>query len=171
MRAVSLKRAVLTLSLFSVLNASAGLLRDEEAPAEPKEESAVLLPAAPKRDALLRYEVSATSSMRFELDPTSITIVDGDTVRFTSVITSPSGVSNVSYEGIRCKSAERKLYASGRPDSSWNAFPDAAWRQISSAGSNSYHATLFKDFFCDGSAVAGKVPAIVERLKRNKPIR
>ena len=109
--------------------------------------------------------------MSFAVDTTSISIADDDTVRFTSVITSASGASNVSYEGIRCKTAERKLYASGRPDGSWNAFPDAAWRRISSAGANSYHATLLKEFFCDGEAVAGKVPAMIERLKRKKPIR
>jgi hypothetical protein len=171
MKAVSLKFVVLVLSLLSVLNASAGFLRDEEPTTEPKEESAVSLPAAPKSDELLRYEVSGSSTMRFALDPKSISIADGNTVRFTSVITSPSGVSNISYEGIRCKTAERKLYASGRPDGSWNAFPDAAWRRISSAGANSYQATLLKEFFCDGEAVAGKVPAMVERIRRSKPLR
>ena len=171
MKLTSLARAALLLGLFSCVNASAGLLRDEEPPAEPKEESAVVLPAAPKTADLLRYEVSAASTMSFAVDAKSIAIADDDTVRFTSVITSPSGAMNVSYEGIRCKTAERKLYASGRADGSWNAFPDAAWKRISSAGSNSYHATLLKDFFCDGDGIAGKVPAMVERLRRKKPVR
>ena len=42
MKLTSLARAALLLGLFSCVNASAGLLRDEEPPAEPKEESAAL---------------------------------------------------------------------------------------------------------------------------------
>lgn len=164
-------RAALLLCLFAGANASAAFLRDDEPPAEPKEESAVVLPGAPKKDDLLRYEVSATSTMSFAVDAKSLSVGNDDIVRFTSVITSPSGAMNVSYEGLRCYTGERKLYASGRPDGSWNAFPDAAWRPVSSAGANSYHATLMKDYFCDGNAVAGKAPAIVERLKRKKTLR
>ncbi len=171
MNAALIARAALLLNLVVCANASAGLLRDDEPAAEPKEESAVVLPPAPKKEDLLRYEVSATSSMRFALDARSVSIADDDVVRFTSVITSASGVENVSYEGIRCKSGERKLYASGRPDGSWNAFPNADWRRISSGGANSYHATLLQEFFCDGDTVAGKVPMMVERLRRKKPVR
>ena len=166
-----LARAALLLGLFSCVNASAGFLRDDEPATEPREESAVVLPAAPKKDDLLRYDVSASSTMSFAVDAKSLSVTDDGVVRFTSVIVSPSGASNVSYEGVRCRTAERKLYASGRPDGSWNAFPDATWKRISSAGSNSYHATLLQDFFCDGDSVAGKAPAIVERLKRKKPVR
>ena len=164
-------RAALLLGLFSCVNASAGFLRDEEPAAGPKDESAVVLPPAPKKEDLLRYDVSASSTMSFAVDAKSISVADDDTVRFTSVITSPNGASNVSYEGVRCKTAERKLYASGRPDGSWNAFPEAAWKRISNAGANSYHATLLQDFFCDGDSVAGKAAAIADRLKRKKPVR
>jgi len=50
-------------------------------------------------------------------------------------------------------------------------FDFALTRTISSAGANSYHATLLKDFFCDGEMVAGKVPTIVDRMKRKKPLK
>jgi hypothetical protein len=49
--------------------------------------------------------------------------------------------------------------------------PDAEWRRISSAGANSYQATLFRDFFCDGDTVAGKAATIVDRIRRKKPLR
>lgn len=164
-------RAALLLAMLSCVNASAGLLRDDEPPAEPREESPVVLPPAPKAQELLRYEVGATSSMTFAVDAKSISIADGDVVRFTSVITSDSGAANVSYEGIRCNSAERKLYASGRPDGSWNAFPAPDWRPVPKAGANSYQAALMKDFFCDGGTVAGKAATIVDRMKRKRPLR
>lgn len=166
-----LARKALMFALFCCANASAGLLRDDDPPAEPREESAVVLPAAPKKVDLLRYEVSATSSMNFAIDAKSVSVADGDIVRFTSVITSDSGAANVSYEGVRCKSGERKLYASGRPDGSWNAFPEPEWRPVSKAGANSYQATLMKDYFCDGGTVAGKAPVMIDRLRRKKPLR
>ena len=66
-----LARKALMFALFCCANASAGLLRDDDPPAEPREESAVVLPAAPKKVDLLRYEVSATSSMNFALPRTA----------------------------------------------------------------------------------------------------
>ena len=78
---------------------------------------------------------------------------------------------NISYEGIRCKTAERKLFATGRPDGSWNTLPAAEWRRISGTGANSYQATLSRDFFCDGDAVAGKAATIVDRIRGKKLLR
>jgi hypothetical protein len=98
----------------------AGLFSDDEDKAVPKEEVALALPAAPKADDLLRYTAGPGSSMTFAIDAKSVSVGDDQIVRFSSVITSNSGVANISYEGIRCKTAERKLYATGRPDGSWN---------------------------------------------------
>ena len=170
MKLSRLTHCTLLITFFYCANASAGFLSDDE-PVEAREESAVVLPAAPKKEDLLSYAVGPNSTMNFMIDAKSISIADNTTVRFTSVITSSGGASNVSHEGIRCKSAERKLYASGRPDGNWNAFPEATWRQISSVGANSYHATLYREYFCDGDSVAGKVATIVDRLRRKKPLR
>jgi len=109
--------------------------------------------------------------MTFAIDAKSVSVGDDQIVRYSSVITSPSGAMNISYEGIRCKTAERKLFATGRPDGIWNTLPDAEWRRISSASTNSYQATLFRDFFCDGDTVAGKAATIVDRIRRKKPLR
>jgi len=149
----------------------AGLFSDDEDKAVPKEEGALALPAAPKADDLLRYTAGPGSSMTFAIDAKSVSVGDDQIVRFSSVITSSSGVANISYEGIRCKTSERKLYATGRPDGSWKTLQDTEWRRISSAGANSYQAALMRDFFCDGEAVAGKVALIVERIRRKKPLR
>jgi hypothetical protein len=166
-----LKYLLMPLMLLAGANASAGLLRDDDAPAQPAEESALQLPPAPKQDDLLRYDVSAASTMNFMIDAKSVSITDTYVVRYTSVITSPSGATNISYEGVNCKTAERKLYASGRPDGSWNAFTEASWKPLSNAGAIRYPVTLMQDYFCNGETVAGKVATIVERLKRKKPMR
>lgn len=165
------RRFVLVLGCCCSAMASAGLLSDDENKTLPKEESALALPAPPNPDDLLRYAVGAGASMTFTIDAKSVSVGDDQIVRYSSVITSPSGVTNVSYEGIRCKTAERKLFATGRPDGSWNTLPDPEWRRISSAGANSYQATLFKEFFCDGAGVAGKASTIVDRIRYKKPLR
>lgn len=152
-------------------SAVAGLLSDDESKVPSKEEGPLVLPAPPKPEDLLRYTVGAGTSMTFAIDTKSVSVGDDQIVRFSSVITSASGAINVSYEGIRCKTSERKLFATGRSDGRWNALPDAEWRRISSAGPNSYQATLFREFFCDGEAVAGKAPTIVDRIRRKKPLR
>ncbi len=171
MSASLLKYLLMPLMLLAGENASAGLLRDDDAPALPAEESALQLPPAPKQDDLLRYDVSAASTMNFMIDAKSVSITDTHVVRFTSVITSPSGATNISYEGVNCKTAERKLYASGRPDGSWNVFTEASWKPLSSAGAIRYPVTLMQDYFCSGETVAGKLATMVERLKRKKPMR
>lgn len=165
------RRVVLALSCCWSVSVSAGLLSDDENKAVPVQESALILPAAPKSDDLLRYTVGAGASMTFAIDARSISVGEDQIVRYSSVITSPSGAVNISYEGIRCKTAERKLFATGRPDGSWNTLADADWRRISSAGANSYQATLFREFFCDGESVAGKASTIIDRIRRKKPLR
>jgi hypothetical protein len=86
-------------------------LSDDENKAPPKEESALALPAPPKSDDLLRYTVGAGASMTFAIDAKSVSVGDDQIVRYSSVITSTSGAINISYEGIRCKTVERKLFA------------------------------------------------------------
>lgn len=133
-------------------------------------ESAVALPPTPARDKLLRYDVSPTATMEFALDPKSISVTDQGIVRFTSVIRSPSGATNVSYEGIRCDTAEKRLYATGRANGSWAPASNGDWRAIGNVGANRYHAALASDYFCDGGTVAGKAETIVERMRRQKPL-
>ena len=171
MKITRLQWIVLVFGWCCSVGANAGLLSDDEGKAAPPEESALVLPAAPKADDLLRYTVGPGTSMTFAVDTKSISVGDDQIVRYSSVITSGTGVTNISYEGIRCKTAERKLYATGRPDGSWSTVPEPMWRRISQAGSNSYQATLMREFFCDGESVAGKASAMVERLRRKKPLR
>ena len=134
-------------------------------------ESELALPSPAQKSNLLPFYVSPTTTMDFSIDAKSLSVTPDGIVRFTLVITSKTGASNISYEGIRCKTAERKLYATGRPDGSWNTLQDTEWRRISSSGTNSYQAALMRDFFCDGEAVAGKAAVIVERIRRKKPLR
>lgn len=144
--------------------------QDDAARAAPVE-SEFTLPAPPQKSSLLPFYVSPTTTLDFAIDAKSLSVSNDGIVRYTLVITSKAGASNISYEGIRCASAEKKLYATGKSDGSWSASRRDAWMPIVDVGSNRQHAALTKDYFCDGSSVAGKSEAIIERIRRQKPLR
>jgi hypothetical protein len=64
-------------------------------------------------------------------------------VRYVLVARSPSGVENVSYEGLRCAGVEFRRYAFGRPDATWHASP-GPWQPLS----RPWHQVLHRDYFC-----------------------
>ena len=115
------------------------------------------LPSYPKAENLQSFFVSAQTDNQFMVDRESITIgVDG-VVRYTLVVTSPSGAQNVSYEGMRCSSAERRLYAFGHPDKTWSKARSTQWVKISNSALNRQHAALYFEYFCPNGLIVGKV--------------
>lgn len=71
------------------------------------QESAINLPAAPKKENLLSFYVSATATIDFSIDAKSVSIDKDGVVRYTLVAASRTGATNISYEGICCQSAEK----------------------------------------------------------------
>jgi hypothetical protein len=162
---------------FCVLNAAllfsfSVLAQADDADKNPtKAESPVVLPSPVTKNNLLPFYVSPTTSMDFAIDAKSVTVTDDGVVRFSLIITSPSGAKNISYEGIRCSSGEKKLYAIGQLNGSWSPARRDTWEPIFDHGSNRYHAALAKDYFCESGVVAGKAEAITERLRKKKTLR
>lgn len=135
------------------------------------QESAINLPAAPKKENLLSFYVSPTATIDFAIDAKSVSVDKDGVVRYTLVAISRAGATNISYEGIRCQSAEKKLYAFGQPDGSWSRARRDSWDVIRENNANRQHATLALEYFCDGGTIAGKAETIVERLRRKKPLK
>src|SRR5262249_9572485 len=103
---------------------------------KPWDEQKWSLPPYPVMDGLVGFDVGPASSFRFYVDPASISVGNDGVIRYTLVARSASGALNVSYEGIRCASGERKLYAFGREDKTWAPARNAEWVQIPSSGSS-----------------------------------
>lgn len=106
------------------------------------------LPAAPKEAALLPFFVSASTQNRFFVDGDSISVGSDGVVRYALVVVSAAGARNVSYEGIRCDTGERRLYAFGRADGSWSKARGNAWVKIKDSSLNRQHAALYNEYFC-----------------------
>jgi len=136
-----------------------------------KAESPVVLPAPFQKNNLLSFYVSPTTTLDFAVDAKSVSVTEEGIVRFVLVVTSQSGASNISYEGIRCSTGERKLYAVGQTNGSWTAARRDVWETIIDRGINRQHAALAKDYFCETGMVAGKAEAIVDRLRKKKALR
>ncbi len=98
------------------------------------------------------FFVSAASSNRFFVDASSLSVGDDGVVRYVLVVQTQGGAENITYEGIRCTTAERRIYAMARPDGSWASARRSAWEVIEDNSYNRPRAALAFDHFCDGPA-------------------
>ena len=130
------------------------------------EEMQTRLPAATPKDAdLLPFAVSGATTYTFLIDRTSLSKGTDDVFRYTVVARSPQGARNVTFEGIRCETREKKLYATGRDDGTWSRARNSAWQPIEEVGNNRLQAALMKEYFCPDGTSGTTIPAIIERMK------
>jgi len=114
-------------------------------------EAEVVLPAYPRAENLLEFFVSSASPFRFYIDRPSLSVGADGVVRYTLVVRSPAGAETVSYEGMRCRTGEVKVFAFGRPDRSW-AGHAAPWRRIEMKSVQRWHNALYGEYFCPSGA-------------------
>ena len=126
----------------------------------------VSLPPFPEDRNLVRFAVSPAATAGFLIDATSITYGSDDIWRFALVIRTAGGAENVSYEGIRCATYERRLYATGRRGQGWVSSRNDAWLPISENTLNRYHAALAKEYFCPPGAAIPGLTEVVDSLRR-----
>lgn len=110
------------------------------------------LPPYPKADSLVEFTVSSATSNRFYIDYNAINVGEDGVVRYTVLIRSPAGAETVSFEGMRCETGERKLYAFGRRDGKgggeWSRNRYAKWELIPARQASSHQRELFFHYLC-----------------------
>jgi CNP1-like family len=134
-----------------------GMTEDIGGVTEQKEskEIEVALPAYPEDSALLEFQLRRNSANRYYVDRNSISIGPDRVVRYSANVKSPSGAVNTSYEGMRCKTSEYRVYAYGINNGEWTKAHDSQWRRIERSSAD-FRFTLYKDYFCDLAAIAGR---------------
>jgi hypothetical protein len=132
-------------------------------------DSPISLPAAPMAENLLRFYSNQNQS--FFIDSKSISIAADGSLRYTLVSSSQAGAKNVSYEGLRCDTNQKRLFAFGRADGSWSNSRRNEWDNFDNTGVNKHHSTLAWDFVCEGGSIAGKVDKIIQRIRQNQSLR
>lgn len=115
-------------------------------------ESAFDLPASPDEASLRPFFVSAASANRFFIDERTLTVGEDGVVRYVLVVRTPGGAENITFEGIRCATGERRIYALGRASGDWSPARRSEWERISDNAYNRPRAALAFDYFCDGPA-------------------
>ena len=126
------------------------------------------LPAAPNMDTLIPFEVNVSNANRFFVDPPSVSVGNDGVVRFTVVIESSGGARTVNYEGLRCKTRERRLYAFGQKDGTWVESEGSTWilmQKQQHKMHNAYPAVLAYDYFCLDLEPPPSAEVAVERLR------
>lgn len=133
---------------------------------KPWKELEAQLPPAPKEENLIPFNVSAATDNSFFVDSQSISVGEDGVVRFTLVVRSPEGASNVVFEGIRCGTREVRLYAFGRADGTWGRARDSGWKRIHSERRNRPDHVLYDDFFCPRDIIVTDPKEAVDALRR-----
>lgn len=149
-----------------VAHAEWGDVEREFAQDKPLAEVAAPLPAYPQDANLLPFTVSSATRNTYFVDTGSISVGADNVVRYTVVIEAAGGAKTVSFEGMRCESGERRLYAYGQPDGTWTKARNANWDNIKLRSLLSYQKALYEDVFCrDGLRVRDSKEA-AQNLRR-----
>lgn len=123
------------------------------------------LPAYPNPENLLQFDAGPASTNLHYVDAPSITVGEDGVVRFTLVIKSPQGAMNVSYEGIRCQTAEKRTYAFGRNDKTWARARISRWMDLENIAQNYAQRALARYFFCPGDRIVKNSEEAIDALK------
>lgn len=121
------------------------------------------LPDFPKAPNLIEFDAGAATSNRYYVDGSTLSVGEDGVVRYVVVVRTHGGATNVNFEGIRCGSKERKLYAFGRNDNTWSKSRAQEWQSIRQG---SYQAVLSKEYFCPRNVIVFKAEEGVDALRR-----
>lgn len=118
---------------------------------------------------LLPFYVSSATDNRFFIDGATVSVGEGGIVRYALLVKSAQGALNLTFEGMRCATHERKIYAFGRTDGTWSKARHAKWEHIQYQDRNRHHHVLYDDFFCPSGAAIGKPEQALDVLRRERP--
>jgi len=114
---------------------------------------------------LMALEMPPYMSLKFGVDPKTITIAPDGVVRYVVVAyRDGSDTVNAFYEGVRCSSEEYKTYAR-YTGSGWSTVPASEWKRIDDRNSI-YTAELARQSLCQGHAPRGSVNDMLRELRR-----
>jgi hypothetical protein len=124
------------------------------------------IPPYPQPKNLVLLEAGSATSHKFFIDTASISVGEDGVVRYTSVVKTAGGATNVSFEGMRCATREQKLYALGRSDGSWVRSRDPKWKRILFRDLTPQYWVLYREFFCPQPSIPTTPRQAIDALRR-----
>ncbi|MGE5794291.1 MAG: CNP1-like family protein [Bacteroidota bacterium] len=162
------RAAILALvCVFGAAGCGGSKVRDvpDEESGDPRvaQESAVKLPPYPKEQDLLRFEIQPRTAFDYLVDGSSIAVLEEGEVRFAVVVRTANAV-NVSYEGFRCISRERRVYARASRDGNWIIAKDG-WVPVGPRPVAGFRHELYWNYFCPGKRIISSTREGVDALR------
>lgn len=157
------------LTLLACLNLGLGTPAYSQVFVEDPDWKEIDVPTPPpfNKDKLIPVEMPSYVSLRFGVDPATLTVSDDGVIRYVMVAqSSGGGTLSAMYEGIRCAAGEFKTYARFNASGQWAAISNPQWRPLNDNNTSKHALALARQGACDGrSAAARTVQAIVSSLK------
>lgn len=152
-------------AFFLVACAGQDVFKDEFDNEKPWVEQQAQLPPYPSPENLISFDVGPNTSNQHFVDTTSIDIGEDDVIRYSLVVKSSTGAMNVSFEGIRCETFERKLYALGRDDGTWSQPRISEWGRLDFVRQLYAQRELAKNLFCPHKQIVSSPEEAIRALK------
>lgn len=116
---------------------------------EPWKEGESALPSFPRDENLVDLRLDYPGSkFSYFMDSESLELGDDGVVRYTLVIRSTSGASNLMFEGMLCSEKAYKTYGYGTGKGRFQVARNPKWRPIREIGSKPYRHDIWKHYFC-----------------------
>ena len=122
-------------------------------------------PPALRTQGLIPLETSASIGLRFGVDPASVSVGPDGVVRYVVVASSSTGTVNAMYEGLRCNTAEVKVYARHNPDRGWVPVQGAEWQPLQNRPNSRHSLVVARTGACIGHGTSGTASEIVRALR------
>ena len=147
--------------------AERGVLDEPEAVTE---QGPVPLPPFPRPQRLIPVRgETGDLDYNYYIDVDSVSLTSDEVLLYTIVIQSPSGSSNIIFEGIRCATKEVKTLAFGTRDGRFARMEDPEWSFVHTRGPLAYRTKLVEMYVCDENGWAIDADTVLERLVLHDP--
>ena len=122
--------------------------------------------ALPEAQNLVRVDAGQRSSHQFYVDAASVSVGEDGVMRYTTVVKTAGGATNVTFEGMRCETREQKLYALGRSDGTWVRARDPKWQRVVLRDRHRTHLRAVPRLFLSVTVTADAAQTALEALRR-----
>jgi hypothetical protein len=158
---MNIRRAAVALILLCGASVFAQLV-----PQDPDWKELDVPPPSFSKDGLIAVDMPAFVSLKFGIDPATLSVSTDRIVRYVMVAISPSGAVSAMYEGLRCSQSEFKTYARWSASGKWLQAKDPQWRPLNDNNTSHHALALARQGACDGrAAAASSAVEILYKLK------
>ncbi|GAC1536751.1 MAG: hypothetical protein NVS2B4_17020 [Ramlibacter sp.] len=119
---------------------------------------------------LVSLDMGTGTELRWGVDPASIRIGPDRVIRYVVVGQSQGGAVNAYYEGLRCDSAQVRVYARHARDGDWVA-ANAGWIPLQGTSATHHSLRFARDGACMGQGPNRSAQQIVRDLAQSADLR